>query len=241
MDKTTFLEKAHNIHGYKYTYIGLSNKIVQKDYIKLEYNGEQYNQKVSKHLIGQRPEKKSIKKTTENFIESSIEIWGNKYDYSLVNYINSQTKVKIICPEHGEFEQLPASHLYGKGCKLCAINKTKKDITCSLEDFIKKCNTKHGTKYDYSLANYINSQTKIKIICPEHGEFEQLPYDHISGHGCLDCGKKYDKSELAIIEFIKSLNINIKHNDRKILNGKELDIFIPEYKHLTLFAQSNLD
>ena len=235
VDTEFFIKKSKLIHDDRYDY---SKTIYTDSATKLiiicREHGE-FEQLPNNHYKQNCPKCQLLIKNKEKIL-TNIEFINeanlkhlNKYDYSLVNYINSQTKVKIICPEHGEFEQLPASHLYGKGCKLCAINKTKKDITCSLEDFIKKCNTKHGTKYDYSLANYINSQTKIKIICPEHGEFEQLPYDHISGHGCLDCGKKYDKSELAIIEFIKSLNINIKHNDRKILNGKELDIFIPEY------------
>lgn len=51
------------------------------------------------------------KLTTEEFIEKSKAIHDNKYDYSLVEYINSQTKIKIICPKHGEFEQKPNNHL----------------------------------------------------------------------------------------------------------------------------------
>ena len=166
MDKTTFLEKAHNIHGYKYTYIGLSNKIVQKDYIKLEYNGEQYNQKVSKHLIGQRPEKKSIKKTTENFIESSIEIWGNKYDYSLTEYIDSRTKVKII-HDGIIYEQLPGSHL-----KYPVEGFLNQDV------FLQKAYKKWGNKYDYSLVCFKTANTKVKIIF--NGEiWEQTPHNHL--------------------------------------------------------------
>jgi hypothetical protein len=44
----------------------------------------------------------------------------NKYDYSKVSYINSQTPVCIICPKHGEFWQKPNTHIRGSGCPICA-------------------------------------------------------------------------------------------------------------------------
>lgn len=57
---------------------------------------------------------------TKEFIEKGTQLHNDKYDYSKVEYINSRTKVKIICPVHGEFEQLPSSHLQGNGCPKCA-------------------------------------------------------------------------------------------------------------------------
>ena len=62
------------------------------------------------------------KMTGEEFIEKSKVVHGhNRYDYSLVNYKNSNTKVKIICPEHGVFVQTPYAHLNGQGCKECCL------------------------------------------------------------------------------------------------------------------------
>ena len=58
--------------------------------------------------------------TTESFIKKAIEVHGNKYDYSKVQYVNAHTKVCIICPKHGEFWQIPYSHLKGIGCEECA-------------------------------------------------------------------------------------------------------------------------
>lgn len=48
-------------------------------------------------------------------------VHNNKYNYSLVDYINIRTKIKIICPEHGVFEQRVDSHLKGSGCKKCYV------------------------------------------------------------------------------------------------------------------------
>ena len=115
------------------------------------------------------------KKSTKIFIEDSIKIHGITYDYSLVEYVNAKTKIKIICKEHGIFEQLPNSHLFGKGCSICG--KTQK---LSKEIFIEKANEIHTYKYDYSLVNYLNTNKKVKIICPTHGVFEQLPNNHIN-------------------------------------------------------------
>lgn len=66
--------------------------------------------------------------TTEEFIKRAKEIHGNKYDYSLVDYKNARTKVKIICPEHGVFEQQPRAHLNKQGCPKCKISHGEKII-----------------------------------------------------------------------------------------------------------------
>ena len=50
------------------------------------------------------------------FIERSIKIHGNKYDYSKVEYKDFYTKVCIICPIHGEFWQKPNIHIRTKIC-----------------------------------------------------------------------------------------------------------------------------
>ena len=59
------------------------------------------------------------KKTTEEFIEEAKKVHGNKYDYSKVVYVNSATKVSIVCPTHGVFIQTPNQHLRGGGCRGC--------------------------------------------------------------------------------------------------------------------------
>ena len=134
---------------------------------------------------------------TNVFIKKSKEVHGNKYDYSLTNYINSHDRVKIICSKHGVFEQMPYHHLNGNGCSVCARNKKS-----SNEDFIKKSIQIHDNKYDYSLVNYINQYTKIKIICPKHGIFEQIPKDHLNKCGCPKCVGRTIKFDDLKDEFI---------------------------------------
>ncbi len=127
------------------------------------------------------------KLTLENFINKATLIHGNKYDYSLVDYTNSQTKIKIICSVHGIFTQRPNNHLQGVCCQKCTLSKTQTDNKYTLTEFIIKSKIFHGDKYDYGLVEYINSKTKVKIICPEHGEFLQTPESHFD-RGCIKCG-----------------------------------------------------
>ncbi len=126
----------------------------------------------------------SRKLTTTEFIERSNIAHSNKYDYSLVQYVKNSTKVKIICPIHGEFEQTPASHLKGVGCYNCHGT-----VPLTTNTFIAKANAKHNNKYDYSKVEYKTNRTKVLIICPLHGEFEQQPNNHLSGQGCPICGQ----------------------------------------------------
>lgn len=143
---------------------------------------------------------KTNKLTTEEFIRRAKEVHGDKYDYSKVEYKNSQTKVCIICPEHGEFWQIPNNHLRGANCGKC-LGKTMDT------EYFKQCaKSIHGNKYDYSKVEYVNTFTEVTIICPIHGEFKQKPREHLSGCGCQKCGNKtvWDKrGRISTEEFIK--------------------------------------
>ena len=127
--------------------------------------------------------------TTAEFIAKAKQVHGNKYDYSRVHYVDSVTPVSIICPEHGEFKQRPALHLTGTGCPSCGYNKVRSVLSDTLEVFLEKAWKVHGDKYDYSLVEYQGSEKKIRIVCPEHGEFLQTPNMHLRGRRCPTCGK----------------------------------------------------
>ena len=139
----------------------------------------------------------------KRFLEKAKEVHGDKYDYSKVEYVDSKTKVCIICPEHGEFWQEPAAHLRGYNCPKCANIKRGDTFRDNLGNFIKKAVKVHGAKYDYSKVEYINAYTKVCIICPEHGEFYMLPQNHILGQGCPKCAGRGLNTEEIIKKFIE--------------------------------------
>ena len=141
-----------------------------------------------------------VKKTTSQFIEEAQQVHGDKYDYSKTNYVNAKTKVCIICPEHGEFWQMPRRHVYGCGCPKCAgKGKTTDEI---INDFRKV----HGDKYDYSKVIYKGALTKVCIICPIHGEFWQTPSSHINKRGCPQCGGTLKYTTQTFIEKAKEIH-----------------------------------
>lgn len=112
------------------------------------------------------------KQTLEEFIKKSNIAHNFKYNYDKSIYINKQTKVIVICPEHGDFEVAPGAHYILKsGCPECAKISRSKTKSKGLEKFIKQANLKWNSFYNYSKVNYINNYTKVEIICPIHGSF----------------------------------------------------------------------
>lgn len=230
MDKTkNFINRSNIIHNFKYTYENVvyvaSNKKVS---ITCKEHGD-FLQSPNIHLSGRGCSKcyGNNKKTIEDFVKQVNILHNFKYDYSLVNYVNTTTKVKIICPEHGVFEQKAGAHLEGKGCNKCARLKAVSSLKSNTSEFTKKSNVKHKNFYNYLKTNYINSRTKVIITCNLHGDFQQEPRHHLNGQGCPKCKGVVSKREVEVQNFIKSLGFEIKTNNRKLLNGKELDIYIP--------------
>ena len=199
-----FIRKAKVIHGDTYDYSNL-RFIKSKNYklavINCRIHGE-FEQSVFAHIKGQGC-KKCAKRymDTDYFIAESKKVHGNKYDYSLSKFVDSTIPIKIICREHGEFEQVPPSHLKGMGCRKCGIIKSRlsrKKI--ELDEFIQKANEIHDNKYDYSKVQFENKSSTILIICPEHGEFPQKVSSHLNGAGCQKCAKN---AQLDTAEFIR--------------------------------------
>jgi len=226
----TFIKNAKNIHGDKYDYslVEYKNNRTKVKIICKEHGI--FEQKPINHTVQKQGCPichGNIKLTNDTFIKNAKNIHGDKYDYSLVEYKNSSTKIKIICKEHGIFEQTPNCHLIKKqGCPICygCIKKTT-------EQFIIDAIKIHDTKYDYSLVEYKNSSTKIKIICKKHGIFEQSPYSHLDNHGCPICTES--KGEEKIKKFL--IKNNIDFIQQKIFNEcfnklpLRFDFYLPKY------------
>ncbi len=126
------------------------------------------------------------KNTKENVLKVFKKQHGNKYDYSLVNYVNSNTKVIVICYNHGPFEITPQHHKNGVGCRLCYDDRQR----ISKEVFEKRARKCWGEIYDYSRFDELPATgQKVEIFCKQHQIFYlQEPRNHIRGHtGCSYC------------------------------------------------------
>lgn len=144
-------------------------------------------------------------KMVEDFLLKAREIHGDKYKYSKINYLTNKHKITITCHIHGDFNQTPNSHLNGNGCPECGKINRGNSKTKTLSQFISEAKSIHGDKYDYSKTKYTKLKSKVVIICPTHGEFEQIPKSHLSGGGCLKCGRQTcgDQSRLTTETFIE--------------------------------------
>lgn len=236
-----FIEKARLIHGDKYDY-SLVNYINSRTKVKIICNEHGvFEQNPRGHLVGQKCIKcfvknrdfSSIRKSTqENFIEKSKEVHGDRYDYSLVNYKNSQEEVEIICSKHGIFKQKPVYHINNKSnCPNCAMNirhhKTRKS-----DDFITKSKEVHGDKYDYSNVVYKNRRSNVEIICKKHGHFSQTPGSHINGYGCNKCGiNSIGENKLLNIFESKKIKYLHQHTFDNCKNIRKLpfDFYLEEH------------
>lgn len=163
------------------------------------------------------------RKTTEEFIMKARLVHDDKYNYSKVVYVNNYTKVCIICPIHGEFWQIPAEHLRGKGCPKCGQTTCgEKQRKQAKDTFVERCKKIHGDKYTYEKVVYVDSHTKITVTCKKHGDFETTPNRILNGSGCPKC-----KSENAHKLLSKSTAKFIE--DARRIHGDLYDYSLCQY------------
>ena len=124
----------------------------------------------------------------EAFISEARSLHGSTFSYDESTYVNRSTKLRITCPEHGDFMQTPNSHLRGSGCPECKPKKISEANRRALSDFIRRANEVHESRYDYSKVVYTQCKEPVEIACAEHGTFWQTPDSHVSGRGCPTCG-----------------------------------------------------
>lgn len=224
------------MHGEKYNY-DLVNYKGNKTKVKIlciEHNV--FEQSPKSHLHGSGCTKygllkiKTSRYLKEDIIKMTKEAHDDKYDYSKFEFINMSTKTIVICPKHGEYEIEPIIQL-NHGCKKCYYDIIGNNNRKSFDNFLQKANKKHNNFYDYSKVNYIDSSTKIEIICPKHGSFWQVPSLHYCGNGCPIC--KMSKGEREIEIFL--INHNIKYtkqfifNDCRLKNPLSFDFYLSDY------------
>jgi protein-arginine kinase activator protein McsA len=157
--------------------------------------------------------------TTAYFISRANPTHNNKFDYSKTLYVNTNTKVIIICYQHGEFLQSPKKHLKGQGCPKCA------GLYRSMADFIVEANISHLNKYNYLLINKsepYSAKLKFPIICQLHGTFYQRAGNHLDGKGCPKCAT-------ALTSSVLKSNTTSFIDKAKIAHGTDFDYSKVDY------------
>ena len=226
--KDEYIEIFNQNHNNYYDY-SLMNYINNSTNIKIicPKHGI-FEQSPSIHRLSGCPKCKKIQ--LDDFLNISNNIHNNYFNYSLIKEIkNNKQKVEIICPKHGVFKQRVDVHLIGIGCKKCA----DESYIIGPYKFIENANITHNNKFDYSLIfyDYVNQHSKINIICPEHGIFKQIAYNHTSGNGCPIC--KETKGEKIVRNYLIENNIifESQKNFKDCIYKKYLffDFYLPDY------------
>lgn len=231
LSKEEFIKRAKEIHGNKFDY-SLVNYINNRTKVKIICSVHGIFEQTPAHHICHKNgcpkcryinNSKTLRKTTQSFIEKAKKIHP-EYDYSKVEYVTARTKVKIICPKHGTFLMRPNNLLGGQGCPRCGTERMANNQTLSQEEFINRVRKIHP-EYDYSKVNYVGYKTKISVICREHGEFKISPQDMLQDNcGCKKCGilKRIKIQTKTLEQFIK---------DARNIHGNKYDYSLVEYKN----------
>ena len=211
-----FISLAYQIHGDKYNY-DLVEYVNKRTKIKIFCNSCNlvFEQRPGCHLNGKGCgicAINNLRGDKNSFIYKAYQIHGNKYNYDLVEYINSISKVQIKCNDcYKIFDQRPACHLAGHGCNVCAIKLVTDKHRSNKEEFIIKANQKHGDKYNYDLVEYVNSISKVQIKCNKcNNIFVQKGSNHLSGAGCPKCNES--KGENRVAKYLTDNNIKFAKN-----------------------------
>lgn len=229
MKREEIIRRAKILYGDDYDYSLVVDTSTRDDVVVICKKHGIFKKRLSRFLSGSGCQKCSgkVRKTFEEFKREATIVHRGKYIYNDDNYVNAHTDIMITCPIHGVFYQTPTNHLNGNGCPKCKVEKLKQAFSSNNEEFEEKSNIIHNSKYIYTKSKYENNTKDITITCPIHGDFKQSPHNHLQGKGCPKCAKTSSKIENEIGTYIKSLGIESDSKNRKILNGNEIDIFIP--------------
>ncbi|AYV75830.1 MAG: hypothetical protein Terrestrivirus3_99 [Terrestrivirus sp.] len=229
--KTTerFIEQANKIHGKKYDYSKVVYETARDKVLMICSEHGEFSQAPYHHLEGRGCYNCNIENRRvglDEFITRSNKLHNNRYDYSKVVYVNSTIKVNIICKRHGEFYQLPSSHLFGIGCYECGIIKRADACKSNKNEFVEKAKKIHGNIYDYSNVEYIDHTTIITIKCEKHGIFSQKPVNHLQGRGCIKC---HSCPKCLLFKTNGYICSCCKYIDKKIERIKEKELYVVKF------------
>lgn len=235
-----FIEKAKAKHGDRYDYSQVDYKNGRTPVTVIcPYHGSfqvcpEYHLRKSGTLgcptCSKLAQNQKQTLSTERAIERFKAVHGDAYDYTQVVYASIHMSVTIVCKTHGPFEQTPNNHRKGMGCPQCGRQRTAESQLKTTEQFVAKAKEVHGNKYDYSKTVYENSKKAVTITCPEHGDFNQVPYVHLAKKGCRACSISASKVEARIAEWCEAHQIVYKREVviREFNKYKRFDFYFPE-------------
>ena len=147
-------------------------------------------------------------------------------------YSSNKVKVLLECPNGHIFKMRPNDFMTGHRCKICSQINCKGSIEKREKSFkdLKELANKKGYEI---LGEYINSNTKIKMKCP-NGHISDYNIGHFkAGHECPVCNAN-SIAEKSVYKLLTDHNVNFEFqksfDDLKGLNGGQLkcDFYFPD-------------
>jgi len=232
------IEGFRSTHGDRYDYSRVvyvrgrdKVEIVCRDHGSFWQAPETHSKGVGCPACGVKKASDARMFTTEEFIAKAQQLQVDyNIDYTNFVYRGWKTEHEFTCKLHGAFYKTPENHIKGAGCPECGI-LSRRDSRISEEKLLGRFLEVHGDTYSYpeSLEG-VKIKDKILVSCPIHGDFLNIVGKHAMGQGCPKCACIGSKGERSLYNYVKDLGVKVKGNDRKVLNGKELDIYIKSHK-----------
>lgn len=140
----------------------------------------------------------------ESLEKAFVDIHKNLYSYGKAVYINTMTKIEIVCKNHGSFWQTPSKHKSGQGCPQCRAGKISASKTKTTTNFIAEASKVHKGKYTYFNTVYTDALSNVVVTCKTHGDFSIQAQSHLQGFGCPSCSTGgFNPSKEAILYYLK--------------------------------------
>lgn len=235
-DQEVFINRCKKVHGDRYDYDKTLYKgMREKIEIYCKMCKKYFWQRAGIHVRGGKclHGKNPIKWTQKSFIEEAIRIHKDKYDYTKVKYKDMDTPVKIFCNKCKKyFKQIPCNHLKGSDCKCYLKEKLHNRQAWSSVKFIENAKKIHKDRYDYSLVEYYNCKTPVKIKCCDcNTVFLQSPDSHLLGKGCPKCCASRGENMIEdwLVAHAIQYSKQYRYKDCKDKRPLPFDFYLPDY------------
>jgi len=231
-----FIKRSRRTHGDRYDYSKVHQfKSLKKENVTIicSIHGE-FEQNPYSHFTGSNCPNCVLDNMSDNLttpwsevLKSFLEVHGDKYEYHSGNYVNSSSRIEIVCPEHGQFEQNVTSHKHGQGCPKCGRDRISSSLTTPWEEVLESFRKTHRDEYSYNPESYTLLESPMEMVCKKHGRFEQTPKNHRMGSGCPVC--KSSRGEKEIEFLLREQEIEFEHQKKfpDLSKYYRYDFFIP--------------
>jgi uncharacterized Zn finger protein (UPF0148 family) len=238
-----FEKKANEVHDFKFKYVPFDGEkdVRKKTTVICPIHGN-FETIIKNHLNGSGCKMDSELKTTEEilneknyFLKESEKIYGNEFYINIDEFSGMNKPITMKCNKCGySFKRIPAVHIKSHvDCRLCKIRKKAQERIKTTESFINECKEIYGDEYSYDKTVYTKSNEPVIIKHNKCGRYFSIEANSfLQGHGCPYHFVNKSKGELDLVEYIRELlpENEILTNDRTVLDGNELDIYIPDLK-----------